>query len=311
MKRLLGILLFFTNTAFAAQVGQVIVDAAPVYEYPQFASKLISKLKKGDSVPVSNLPTEGFYKVRLKNGDLGWISGNDVFVGVQSGKSPPPKVKFSESTYPTDEEAEDAPSEPAPVSNAKKNTRVLLGLGLQNLNYTGPDTKFQGIASLNYGTNAGLEVQFRWTDNLFWAFRVETLFTSAPALTVANGSSQTMSQNNIPIQLGLVYSVINAKKFRLGVGAYLGLSISKLIVDQTPVSGTEEANTYSTTSPTGTLALQGFYALSKSFELFAEADYRYEKTSQFPQSNLGSTSFAPFTIDYSGVMGRVGIELKF
>ena len=77
--------------AHAAQVGQVVVEEAHVFQYPQAGSKVIGNLKKGETLPVSNLPTEGFYKAKLSNGEMGWLSGNDIHAGALPAVKPSAK----------------------------------------------------------------------------------------------------------------------------------------------------------------------------------------------------------------------------
>ena len=324
MKTLILCVLFFFQSAHAAQVGQVIVDDASVYEYPQFASKTISKLQKGQGVQVSNLPTEGFYKVRLKNGDLGWISGNDVLVGgggdsssasAPAPRSPQKAKDYPTSSYPKDETA-DSEDENNEEEDRPQNWRIILGGGLQNSSYKGLSDNFENVGDLNYGMNVGLEIQWRATGALFWAIRTEALFSSAPTATISTGYTQSITELHVPIQVGLVFSPFDNGSSRLSVGLYAGISpVSSITVTQNPPSGSGvdgASKTYSAIDPVATGAIQGVIGLGRVFGLFGEIAYRYEKTSAFDAGPVAGTTVIPsFTTDFSGVMGRLGLELRF
>lgn len=59
---------------WAARGGAVNEDDSPVYEKPSAKSKVIAKLDEGTQLVASNQPTQGFHKVRLKDGRIGWIA---------------------------------------------------------------------------------------------------------------------------------------------------------------------------------------------------------------------------------------------
>ncbi len=309
--------LLFAQSALAARSGQIIVDEANVYEYPQYSSKTISKLKKGEGLTVSNLPTEGFYKVRLRNGDLGWVSGNDLLVAnnAPSGSSAPAPSRSSlpRNDYPSDAVADSNPYRSNNDYDSKdRDWRLNFGGGLQNLSYNGFGNTFENAASLNYGTNLGVELQWRAVGNLFWAFRTDILLTSGAAATLTNTDTQSLKETNVPIQFGLNFSFIDTGQSRLSFGLYGGISISKMSVTQSKANGASVTEDYSTVSPVVLGSIQGVYGLGKVFGLFGEIGYRYEKTGTFGQTTIVETAAIPaFSIDYSGVIGRIGLEMRF
>jgi hypothetical protein len=61
--------------AQAAQWARVIDDQVDFYDGPTRKHHSLRKLSKGTMLQASNYPTEGYYKVRLQDGTIGWIKG--------------------------------------------------------------------------------------------------------------------------------------------------------------------------------------------------------------------------------------------
>lgn len=83
-----------------SQKGTVIVEEAEVYQKDDFDSRVIGRVKEGQVFDISKRPLGPFFKIRLKQGVLGWISDADIRPGNQSqsdkGKvldSPPPQLQ--------------------------------------------------------------------------------------------------------------------------------------------------------------------------------------------------------------------------
>ena len=64
----------------AAQMAEVIIDGAMVYKQGDFGSPVLGYLRKGKKVKVSNKTYGPFYKVKLRQGVIGYISDIDVQV---------------------------------------------------------------------------------------------------------------------------------------------------------------------------------------------------------------------------------------
>jgi hypothetical protein len=312
---------FSTPAAQAAQVAQVIVTSANVYLYPQSGSKVISKLPRGESLAISNLPTEGFYKVRLASGDMGWVSGNDILSNAGSGTeaaipiasegdlSESPKAESRMRTRrPTRrklrEDAEEA------VDPNDDSFRFMAGYGAQFPSLGGLSGAFTNTSSLNPGKHFGFEVQFRMSHTVYWSIRVESISASSSSSLSAT-NTQALSIKEIPIQFGLVWSPITQRRFRLGLGAYLGgVPSAKASVTQTD-SSTLIAKTveYSTVEAVATAAVQMSFGLGDRIGVYLEAAYRYDQTSQNPDTTIIAT-IPGFKINYSGPMVTAGLEFK-
>lgn len=340
-KAILGFLLssFFAsgNTVLAAQVGEVVVDRAQVYQYPQATSKVVGTLQRGETIAVSNLATEGFYKARLANGETGWLSGNDIHAGAKPAPKKavreiaPPESSLAQPPIPVENAA------PAPATNNRMKrkppqkrmsnegdeeseedtrpagdgdqTRILFGLGMQNLAYSGLAANFEKVDALNPGLNVGLEFQFRIASWFHWAARVDAFMAKASDQSLSNGSNQNLQATIIPAQLGLIITPIDTQKFRMSFGAYLGASFSTVSIQQTSTTLLEDVS-YKTVDPCALGSVQMAYALGRHFALFGEGGYRYEQTADLPATNKFG-GIPSFKINTTGALARAGFELRF
>jgi hypothetical protein len=327
MKKIifLSCLFLASGAAHAAQSGKVIVDSAVVHEFPQAESKPLDQVTKDTVVAVSNLPTEGFYKVRTQSGVVGWISGNDVFIaGANTNapvvSSPPanrPEIPGSHSPnhkkkrYDDDFASDDSDQKPKVF---KDDYRILFMGGLHNLNYGDLPSKFStapynfGLSAndLNLGVGFTFEVQKKMKPGLHVALRLEYLTTSAPEKTLSGGTTTLDVKNAIiPLSVGFVWSPIDHQGFRLGFGGYLGGSFASTTLHDSAIAQDVK---YSSLDPTATLVLQGSIGLTRLLALAYELGYRYELPGTTPVSeNFG----AGFKVNYSGYFARLGLEIRF
>ncbi len=305
MKKYLIFAFLVGHSALAAQIGKIVVDEASVYEFPQRSAKVVGKLPKGAEQTVSNLPTDGFFKTKLSTGDIGWISGNDILVGTggapASSKPKAPGAKRREIV------SED---EISPNRFKADKYRIQLGYGFQNLAYGGLSSQFQKTVDLNYGKSFGIEIQRMISESLHWAFRAEMYSSKTGTQDLGSSTTQTLEQYSIPIQLGLIYSPIYSKRFRLGLGAYFGVApVSYTTVSQTTTTDTNTIK-FNSMDPVGTASVQAVYGLGRAFGVLGEMAYHYQTTGSLPATTvLGS--IPSFKINYSGWQMRLGLEIRF
>ncbi len=295
-----------TGVAEAAQSGRVVVEDAAVYEFPQKSAKVITRLKKDSVHAVSNLKTEGFYKIRISGGETGWISGNDLLAGegtLPSDTGPGPEARINGRRRLSDDLIDGERFQGA-------NYRVQLGFGLSNLAFGGLSDYFQGTSSLNFGKAYSFEIQRKLAFPLSWAFRAELRGSKTGELDLGGGTTQTFEHSAIPLQLGLLYFPIHTQRWRIGIGGYGGITaVSFTEVVRTTASQTNSVK-FSAMDLVGTGVIQVAYGLGRAFGIFGEFGYQYQLTSDLPATTaLGN--LPAFKIDYSGYLFKGGIELRF
>jgi hypothetical protein len=299
-------LVLVQGLAWAAQSGRVVVEDAAVYEFPQKSAKVIARLKKDSVHAVSNLKTEGFYKIRLSGGETGWISGNDLFAGggaLPSDTGPGPEARVNGRRQLSDDLIDRERFLGA-------NYRVQLGFGLSNLAFGGLSDHFQGTSSLNFGKIYSFEIQRKLYFPLSLAFRAELRGSKTGDLDLGGGTTQTFEHSAIPLQLGVLYFPIHTQRWRVGIGGYGGITaVSFTEVVQTTTSQTNSVK-FSAMDLVGTGVIQVAYGLGRAFGIFGEFGYQYQVTSDLPATTaLGN--IPAFKLNYSGYLFKGGIELRF
>jgi hypothetical protein len=105
-----------------------------------------------------------------------------------------------------------------------------------------------------------------------------------------------------------MFSPVNAKKWRFGLGAYGGIALlSATTVDVTTTTTTASVK-YGSTDPVYSLVGQLTYMMSNNLGVYFDVAYRAQKTALFPESSVLSVS--GFQISYTGYVGHVGLELR-
>lgn len=283
-------IVFWSLTAHAAQTGKVIVDEAAVREFPQEDAKVVAKIARDEVVTVSNQPTSGFFKARVKSGQIGWIAASDLQVkGTKRGAIP---IAGRKSAVPPED------------------LRVMAGYGISMLSYSGLSSAFTttGLSPNSFF----LEGQFRISDALFLALRAQ-YYTGSATSTVTTGTTQLLDTTLMPVMLGANYTFIRKDAFRLGAGVYAGLSFGSSTKVTWTTGTVAQTVTYGSTDLCFDLAVQGTWYFIESLGLVADVAYHYQKTGEFPAtSNTVFSGGKPgFAINYSGITLRGGLEMRF
>lgn len=83
---MLALALLIPAVALGARFAKVDDDNVVVYQGPSEKSDILAKVKKGTRLYASNLPTEGYYKVRTAAGVVGWIKADVLELEPVPGK---------------------------------------------------------------------------------------------------------------------------------------------------------------------------------------------------------------------------------
>jgi hypothetical protein len=306
MKKLIIIFAILGQNALAAQIGKVITDKASILEFPQKSARVVGTVRKGMAYPVSNFPTEGFYKLKTASGDYGWISGNDIVVEGNPGDSVQKEIDGPEAAPPIVEKKETNEGE-----FWGDRTRIQLGYGLHALSYGGLSNNFLGTSSLNFGTQYSLEFQRKFFYLVYWAFRAQIMSADTGVQKKDATTTQQIKQYGIPLELGLILHPIHARKFRIGLGAYAGASVGTYTTVQTISSTANQTIKYNSIDPIGTASVQVTYGLSRAFALFLDLSFRYHVTGTQAATSVDLGSIPAFKINYSGYYGTGGLEVRF
>ncbi|MGZ3768018.1 MAG: SH3 domain-containing protein [Bdellovibrio sp.] len=104
------VLLFPLFVRAESQQGTVIEDGAMVYQDADFDSPIIATLKLGSVYSISKGVKGAFYKIRIKEGTVGWISDVDIKPGVV--KAPASKKNKKAAEKEKEEKEKELPKKP-------------------------------------------------------------------------------------------------------------------------------------------------------------------------------------------------------
>jgi hypothetical protein len=134
MKKRLATLVLLAGLPLAAHAAKnavVEADEAELRHDPQVLSEVIKTVKRGTAIVVANTPERGFYKSRLPDGTLGFISGDAISIYPIGGPTAAElaELRRTRATKPVPAVANTAPATaPAPTTPAKS-----------PYSYSGPD----------------------------------------------------------------------------------------------------------------------------------------------------------------------------
>ncbi len=284
--------------ALAARTSTVVVDEASIFEFPRKNSRQIGSAKKDEKLMVGNQPIEGFYKLKIKTGEFGWVSGNDILVEApQEGAGGVP-----EATETSEASAEE--------KFHGDRFRIQLGYGIQNLAYGGLSTHYAGTGSLNFGTHYRLEIQRKIYYLLYWGLRGALTSADTGIRDKPDGTRQRIKQAAIPVEIGVIFHPLHWRRFRVGLAGYVGASFGTYSSVQT--IGTEDLTVkYASVDPIGTASVQATYGFTRAFGVFGELAYRYHRTGTHAATSAALGSVPAFQIDYSGYYMSGGLEIRF
>ncbi len=90
--KLLNLLLYiilFSGQSFAARIGKINVADADVYANASFDADIVANVKKDESFLVAKKLYDGFYKIKLKSGKIGFIPDHEVEINGKSFEAKP------------------------------------------------------------------------------------------------------------------------------------------------------------------------------------------------------------------------------
>lgn len=327
----LAFILAFTVPAQAARVATVEGDKVDMRDGPNETAQPVETLDHGLQIAASNVPIQGFYKVRGPDGKIGFVAEDQLsFAASAPGSGTNGKPKDAPSGKDADAELDDdllsakstekseyleprLPGQFQPVITV----RGMGGLALfdaADLNSLLQTNNFKN------GYYFGGEILFTLARKLSLVGRVEKIAKSFSGIETGTKTLFEFDLASQPLQLGLEYRFDPSPKVFWSFSALGGLALNTslsaiYLVDGTNTLLTEHAWTALAKT---TLGLKLF---SGRLTVFAEAGYRLLKTSALTPTIKGTDSqiftepkagtYVPVQIDMGGLMGGLGIGLAF
>ncbi len=301
--------LILTRLASAAQFATVGDGGAVVFEGPTPESRTLSRLELGDRVSAANVPIQGYFKVRTRSGQIGWISTQSLVFAIpqqEIGKeavSPPSTVLRAEV------------SEPAPVARSAR-FKFFGGGGSAGL--TDVDALL-GETGLSLTRGVGAEVGYSLSPTVAFVFRAEYQYSQSVVRDEVTLKSYDHAVSSIPMMAGFEFQISRSRNWGWS-GALMGglspttrlstISLGDESPNQTELSGASWA---------GLLGTQITYSPGGRISYFLESGYLLAFTSQLIPTVEGNGGelyqvdgeYIPIAIDLSGPRLSLGLSVAF
>ena len=273
--------------AQAAKVARVQTDQAAVLAAPKKDAKEVRRLSTGTMIVTSNLPTEGFFKVRLSDLTVGWIA-TDAVQQVETERVSPEeaarqKANGGEPTPGTPQTAEG-------LSNPDRAFLLRAGAGAAIFSPTELDALFR-LSTTHLAFGVTTEVGLRFTPRVSALLRLEYLTESFIAVDQNSLKSYGITLTGVPVLLGPEFTVTRPKsRWSIRLGAFGRISA---LTGFTSTSLSEVAPNVTTIRGT-TVALYGRALVEvpvyREWNLAADLGYRFVKTASLVPSESGNGS---------------------
>jgi hypothetical protein len=331
---LILVILLPIQDSLASRRGVLTADT-PIYLGPSVKQKIVGKASAGSAIDASNYPTEGFFKVRLPNGTLGWIQGDNL-------KLDPPPADLQEDSPPVTVSPggiQAAPQVSSPQSSQSKPVKRAKGFdpisvmfrafGGYDFYNVGDLNNLVGATVLSGGASFGGEVDIGIDPDFSILIRAENFTKGVYGLNTVTSPATTIlfNMSSIPVMAGVEYWVVQDRSYRFGLGAMIGATISNSITSTsepnplaTPAITTSDTSTLSGIAFASLIRADAHVVLAHGFTLFGEVGYRLYLAPQAITSSTDLTSgsvfmtnghAAPISIDLSGAELQAGFSFYF
>lgn len=313
---LLSSLVFFQTSAHAAQTAVVDVDVAPIMDKPKHGAGMVDKARRGTTIILSNHPTEGFYKVRMPNGTIGWIPVDAIRLDVPVSSTSAAPNALPSGVVPHELDAY-KPVHLIPELPWAESLFEIRAFG--GLSYINPDDYNQYFSKtmFNSALGFGAELGVRIAPRLYAVARLErmTKTVSTTDMNPNNTGSYSLELNSTPFCIGLEYAISREKKFSLDMAVLIGVGFSTEIKATALGKPQPNVTEYESSPFTSIAKLNGNYRITRKFGVFSDFGYRFLRTAPIVPGKVGSGSvifqaggvYPPTVIDLSGFFLGAGI----
>ncbi len=271
---------------------------------PGSTFRRLQKVPKGTRVAASNMPTEGFHKIRLWDGTVGWVAADGLTMkefdrspesegmgGVGGGAKKPKDT---------------------PLNGARYRVSVLGGMNLFQQTLTNPQ-----ITGVKNGLGFGVEFTYLVIPRVEAAVRLEYLFKN---VVVDYWSAiYRMSYSSLPVMAGGRYRLIDTQRYLLAAGAYLGIGLGTKLTSLAVGHSEPAVTEFSGLAFAGLAKVDFGVRITPALSAFVETGYRLLQTGKVapPAVANGSEIFqsngrvAAMALNMNGLIFGGGVSLSF
>ena len=311
----------FSALALAARPARVDVQDAELYEGPGRGFRLIEKLPKGTGVAISNVPTEGYFKVRTSAGTVGWIAADALQITDSDGSAASGPVDGMPVAPTPRQSAPPGASESGPGGWADRQFRP--GRNILRLRLLGGYGFFKpgdindqvNTTVIRNGFHFGGEINFLLPGELALVVRVENVLHGSLGRSTDTGTVFQWNLSSWPAMIGFEMNAAKESKFSSQFAVMGGLALATSFTSTSNLA----APNVTAIERYGFAGLARFtlnWHFTKTFFTQVELGYRYLSTQKGVPSVVGNgneilkdsaLNFVPVAIDLSGPVGSVGV----
>ncbi len=290
----IALVILAAHSAWAAKNGKIVSDQAKVFEFPRMDAALVSTVSIDSPVQISNQQTNGFFKVRIPGGQVGWIFGTDVLVTTPE-MNPKLTEKINQSMTERSPDREEFQAHAAAPASDDRSRLQIYG-GIQTIPYSGLPGSVDA-SDAQSGIGVDLETQFQWWSMLYGTARLEYL----------SHSGSIVRFKSLPILVGLSFVPISTYFFRFGIGFSGGITpLTSFVITKNDLKAE-----YSSIDWIALGNVQTSFRLSKRIALLLSAEYRMHQMNAPASSDPEGLLLPAYTVDFGGIAYRAGFEFRF
>ncbi len=301
---------FLTAPVFAARVGHVEMDETPVHTQPTAMSDVITKLAKGSTLAVSNLPTAGFYKVKLSDGTLGWVLGEALRL------EQAPDMMEVETQASALQEKSDKSKRETVITDSAAELRIFGGGAFFQMKDAAQVAGFEdSTVGYYFGGDFHIPISTEWSI----AFRVDHIRKVSTVQSPSANDVFQFSASSTPVMGGLVWERFLESDLSVFFSGYAGMAYNTQFASVALSRDEPNETVYESSAVTGLLSGGFQWYLTPSFGLTSELGYRVLTTSESVPVVAGNGSevfrsgsqYAAISISMNGLFAGAGIVFRF
>ncbi len=314
---LTALLALASSPAHAARSGTIDASEAKLRASPQDEAPVKRILPRGTRLEASNEPIEGYHKVRLESGELGFVSSRDLYLApVVGGGSPFASLFRSDKVE-------------GPGAVKRGLVRIGGGFGLAHFTDLNSLIGFDRFSNpLNFSLEVGIKILPSWMLLLGGDYSMHSLTMSGSVVKSTTTVTRTyaFSESAMVARVGVAFLLVNEEGWLIELGAMGAVAPVVTVTAQVTAAETTDI---STASPnTTTLTGMGFGAVARilierriwsGLGLTVEGGFRYIPTATvIPASSVNgsdlfmeNSAFVPVSLQLTGFYAQAGLAWAF
>lgn len=289
------IAMIFATDVYAAQLATVDIEAVEVRDGPGSKFSTVETISKNRKIAVSNLPTEGFFKVRTPSGKIGWIPSDSVTLG-----------KISEDPEITE----------AKTGSSGSHPWEMRAFGGQTFFSMTDVNAVLGTTGFKTGYNFGAEVGYKFNPHIGLFFRGEKILKNTILQIESTQENYSFAVSSLPLMAGLQFMLVETRTLSADFAIFGGYALASSVSGSAVGAG--DPTVFKASTLTGLAKADLNWRISRRFGFYVESGYRLLRTANLLPAQTGSIenlfqsngSTVPISLNLSGFLAGIGLVVN-